>query len=256
LASGSYSVFASLAETAPSAADTLLFPLDALLHDRGGARKFAHDFAERRARRFLLAERGQRLPEAQERVRGLRGGFIFCRNVEEGFGGVAVLLALEQAFAEPIGGVAGEPIVGYLLGNCGCLRRRSGAHSHRRGRIRRAVSAWAAASQPRRRHWDCGAAARALGYSAATWWRYQVERPRRVPPVRRSSPARRLPSAATAEPTWSAVRRRRRSSRGSAERQAHSDYARGRSVTTPTGRGGRGRPDCGGRLCGRDYQRA
>src|SRR5262249_43742782 len=68
--SGPNSVFASAAEpdAASSAADTLLFPLDALLHDRRGARELAHDFAKRRAGRFLLAERGERLPEAQQGI--------------------------------------------------------------------------------------------------------------------------------------------------------------------------------------------
>src|SRR5262245_15755331 len=115
-ASGSNSAFASAAETgvASSAARTLLLALDALLHARGCARKFSQDLAERRAGRLLLAERGERLPETQQRIGRLGVGFVFGRDVEEGFRGVAEALALEQGFAEPIGGVAGEPIVGIL----------------------------------------------------------------------------------------------------------------------------------------------
>src|SRR5258708_517591 len=42
----------------------------------------------------------------------LSGGLVFGRDVEEGFRRVAEALALEHAFAEPIGGVADEPIIG------------------------------------------------------------------------------------------------------------------------------------------------
>src|SRR5262245_5538424 len=116
-ANGSNSVFASAAETgaASSAADTLLLSLDALPYARGCAREFTQDFAERRAGRLLLAERGERLPEPKQRIGRLGIGFVFGRDVKEGFRGVAEALALEQAFAEPIGGVAGEPIAGILV---------------------------------------------------------------------------------------------------------------------------------------------
>src|SRR5882672_5872211 len=94
-------VFASAAETgaASSAADTLLFSLDTLLHARRRARKLAHDFAERRAGRFLLAELRKRLPKAKQRIGRLGGGFEFGRDVEEDFRRVTKALALEQAFA-------------------------------------------------------------------------------------------------------------------------------------------------------------
>src|ERR671930_141596 len=110
------SAFASPAETgaASSAADTLLFSLDPLLHRRRRARGFAHHFAERRAGRLLLAERGERLPEAQKRIGCFGDGFVFGRDVEEGFRGVAVALALEHAFAQPIGGIPDEPIIGIF----------------------------------------------------------------------------------------------------------------------------------------------
>src|SRR6476619_7465830 len=128
LASGSNSVFASAAETgaASSAADTLLFSLDTLLHTGRCTGKLAHDLAERRAGGFLLAERGKRLSKPQQRVRRLGGRLIFSRDVEESFGRVAVALTLEQAFAQPIGGVAGHAVAGIsaqeaakaLLGEC------------------------------------------------------------------------------------------------------------------------------------------
>src|SRR6476646_466392 len=78
-ANGLNSAFASATETglASSAADTLLFSLDTLLHPRRCTRKFTQDFAERRARRFLLAERGKRLSKPQERLRRLGASLVF-----------------------------------------------------------------------------------------------------------------------------------------------------------------------------------
>src|SRR5262245_50818354 len=112
-ASGANNAFASAAETgaASSAADTLLFSLDPLLHRGRCARKFAQDFSERRAGRLLLPERGKRLSEAQKRIGCLGGGLVFGRDLEKGFRRVAEALALEHAFAEPVGGVADEPII-------------------------------------------------------------------------------------------------------------------------------------------------
>src|SRR5262249_29908875 len=108
------SAFASAAETgaAASAVDTLLFSLDPLLHPRRRAGEFARDFAERCAGRLLLAERGERLSQAQKRIGGLGDGFMFGRDVEEGFRGIAKALPLEHAFAQPIRRVADEPIIG------------------------------------------------------------------------------------------------------------------------------------------------
>src|SRR5216684_794478 len=70
-ARGPNSVLASADETgaAVSAADTLLFPLDALLQAGRCAGKLARNFGERRAGRFLLAQRGERLAEAEQCVR-------------------------------------------------------------------------------------------------------------------------------------------------------------------------------------------
>src|SRR5882757_8329112 len=105
------SAFASAAETgAASAADTLLFPVDALLHADRRARIFAQDLAERRTGRFLLAERRERLPEPQQGVGRLRGRLELGRDVEEGLGGVAVALALEQAFAQPVLRLGRHPV--------------------------------------------------------------------------------------------------------------------------------------------------
>src|SRR5262245_66543147 len=113
-ANGSSSAFASTAVTASSAAGTLLFSLDPLLHARRGARKFAQHLAERRAGRLLFAEHGEGLSEAEQRIGRLGVRFVFGRNVEEGFGRVAVALALELALAEPEGRIAGEPVVGIF----------------------------------------------------------------------------------------------------------------------------------------------
>src|SRR5438874_2634453 len=82
---------------AASAADTLLFSLDPLLHADRGARIFAGDLGERSAGGFFLAERRKRLAEAEQRVRRLGGGLVFGRDVEEGFRRIAEALALEQA---------------------------------------------------------------------------------------------------------------------------------------------------------------
>src|SRR5882672_8119978 len=100
-------VLASAAETgaASSAADTLLFSLDTLLHARRRAREFAHDLAERRTGRLLLAELRERLPKSKQGIGRLGGGLVFGRDVEEGFCRIAELLALEQAFAPPVGGI-------------------------------------------------------------------------------------------------------------------------------------------------------
>src|SRR6516225_3553399 len=87
---------ASASPTARSAVGTLLFPLDALLHAERGARIFAQHLAERGAGRFLLAERAERHAEPQQRIGRPRRGLVFGRDREEGFGGVAILLALEQ----------------------------------------------------------------------------------------------------------------------------------------------------------------
>src|SRR5262249_43391132 len=103
---------ASAAETgsASSAADTLLFPVDALLHADRRARIFAQDLAERRAGGLFCAHGGERLAKPKQRVGRPRGGLVLGRHIEKGFGGVAVALPLEQALAQPILRIGREPI--------------------------------------------------------------------------------------------------------------------------------------------------
>src|SRR5262245_63790642 len=105
-------VLASAAETgsASSAADTLLFPVDALLHADRRARIFAQDLAERCTGGLLLAHGGERLAEPEQRVGRLCGGVVPGRHVEKGFGGIAVALPLEQALAQPILRIGREPV--------------------------------------------------------------------------------------------------------------------------------------------------
>src|SRR5215213_1316703 len=110
------SAAASETETGSSdAADTLLFPLRRLLHVRGRLRILAGNFAERCAGRLLLVQRGERLAEPQQRVRRLAGGLVLGRHCEEGLGGLAIALALEQAFAQPVVRVGYQPVTWVLL---------------------------------------------------------------------------------------------------------------------------------------------
>src|ERR1035441_10496982 len=81
---------------------TLLFLRDAAFRGSRGARKFAPDFGQRGAGRFLLIERVERLSEPQQGVRRLAGVLEFSRDRQEGFRRVAIALALEQALAQPI----------------------------------------------------------------------------------------------------------------------------------------------------------
>src|SRR5438270_2645914 len=110
------SAAASESETGASeAADTLLFPLRRLLHVRGRLRILAGNLSQRRARRLLLVERCERLAEPQQRVRRLAGALELARHGEERLGSLAIALALEQAFAEPIVRVSDQTIAGMLL---------------------------------------------------------------------------------------------------------------------------------------------
>src|SRR5262245_26494330 len=87
----SNSVLASAAETgaassaASSAADTLLFPVDALLHAHRGARIFSQHLGKGCAGRLPLAHGRERLAEPEQSVRRLGGGLVFGRHIEEGF---------------------------------------------------------------------------------------------------------------------------------------------------------------------------
>src|SRR5579862_1043490 len=106
---------ASPSETASSAVGTLLFPIHALLHIERGARVFAQHFAERSAGRFFFAKRRERHSEFQQRVGCARVRVVFGRDGEEGFRGVAILLTLEQALAEPVLRLWRQPIARMLF---------------------------------------------------------------------------------------------------------------------------------------------
>src|SRR5580704_15837440 len=90
---------------AVSAMDTLLFPLDGLLHAQRGAGVFAADLRQGAAGRVLLAQLAERLAEPQQRVGRLGGSPVVARDEQEQLGSVAVFLALEQALAQPVIGV-------------------------------------------------------------------------------------------------------------------------------------------------------
>src|SRR5271168_2177656 len=105
---------ASASRTARSAVATLLFSVHSLLHARRCARVFAQHFAERSAGRFLFAQRGKRLAKPQQRLRCASGRLIFRRNGEKRFRGVAILLLLEETFAEPVLGLRRQAIARIL----------------------------------------------------------------------------------------------------------------------------------------------
>src|SRR5262249_25794571 len=105
---------AASAEETGSAAGTLLFSLHALLHGRAGAGILESHLQEGGARRLLLLQGGQRLPEPHQRFRSLARFLVLGGDVEIGFGGLAIALALEQALAQPVIGLRGEPVVGVL----------------------------------------------------------------------------------------------------------------------------------------------
>src|SRR5688572_1470076 len=96
------------------AAVALLLAVDALLHAARRARIFAGDLAERRAGGFLLPQRSQRLAEPQQRIRRARRGVVLGGDCQEGFGGVAKALALEQALAEPVLRIGDQTVVRVL----------------------------------------------------------------------------------------------------------------------------------------------
>src|SRR6266540_6214368 len=110
-------VAASAWETgsARSAADTLLFPLDVLLHAAGCPRIFPIKLAQGRASCLALAERRERLPEPQQRFRRFAALLEFGRNRQERFRGVAVALALVESLAQPVMRVGRESIAGVFL---------------------------------------------------------------------------------------------------------------------------------------------
>src|SRR6185312_514815 len=98
-----------------SALHPLLLAADGGFDAGGGARIFARDLAEGSAGCFLLLQRGERLPEPKQRVGRLGRLVILAGHIEEDFGGVAILLALEVALAEPVLGIADQGIVRVFL---------------------------------------------------------------------------------------------------------------------------------------------
>jgi len=133
-----------------SAADTLLLSLDALLHARGCAREFTRTSpSDAQAASFSRARRATARDEAAHRAPWAFDSYL-VETLRKASAASRKRLALEQAFTEPIGGVAGEPI-GRIFAQESCeshpRRARSpcAARSHTQGRTRRAAIATAAA---------------------------------------------------------------------------------------------------------------
>src|SRR5450432_4080481 len=80
-----------------------------------GAGIFPVHFAERRTGGLLFLQSRQRLTEPQQRVGRLCRFIEFGGDAEEGFRGVAILLALEKALAEPVLRVGDQGIAGIFL---------------------------------------------------------------------------------------------------------------------------------------------
>src|SRR4029079_4034786 len=102
-------ISAALSAAPPSAADTLLLALDALLHGGGGFRILAAHLGERRTGHFLLLHGRERLRKPQQRLRRLGVAAVLGGKVEEGLRRGVIALALKQTLAQPelcIGGAA------------------------------------------------------------------------------------------------------------------------------------------------------
>ena len=84
------------------ALNPLLLAVDGRFDAARGARIFPRHLAERGAGGLLLLQRRQRLSEPQQGIRGFRRFVEFGGHREKGFGGVAILLALEEALAQPV----------------------------------------------------------------------------------------------------------------------------------------------------------
>src|SRR3984893_8742923 len=97
------------------ALNPLLLTVDGCFDAARGARIFPRHFAECRAGGLLLLQRRQRLSEPQQLVGRLARSIEFGGDAEEGFRGVAILLALEEALAEPILRVRDQGIAGIFL---------------------------------------------------------------------------------------------------------------------------------------------
>src|SRR6516164_10392053 len=79
----------------------LLLAVDGLFDARGSARIFPAHFAKGGAGGFLLLQRGERLAEPQQGVRGFCRAIELGGHAEERFGRVTIELALEETFAKP-----------------------------------------------------------------------------------------------------------------------------------------------------------
>src|SRR5882762_4683868 len=97
------------------ALNPLLLTVDRGFDARRGPRILPRHFAERGTGGFLFLQRRQRLAEPQQGIRRLGGLVEFGGHAEEGFRGVAILLALEVAFAEPVLRVRDQGIARIFL---------------------------------------------------------------------------------------------------------------------------------------------
>src|ERR1700730_636640 len=93
----------------------LLLTVDGCFDAARGARIFPRHFAECRTGGLLLLQRRQRLSEPQQRVGRFGRSIDVGGDAEEGFRGVAILLPLEKALAEPILRVRDQGIAGIFL---------------------------------------------------------------------------------------------------------------------------------------------
>src|SRR5260221_3744972 len=97
------------------ALNPLLLAVHGLFDAARGARVFPRHLAERRTRGFLLFQGRQRLSQPQQGVGGFRRFVELGGHAEEGFRGVAILLALEKTLAEPILRVGDQGIARVFL---------------------------------------------------------------------------------------------------------------------------------------------
>src|SRR3954468_7731417 len=94
----------------PSALDALLLTINGRFDAARSARVFPRHLAERGTGGFLLVQGRQRLPEPQKCVRRFRGGPEFGSDSKKGFRGVAIFLAREKTFTEPMLGIREQRI--------------------------------------------------------------------------------------------------------------------------------------------------
>src|SRR5687767_14610298 len=97
------------------ALDPLLLAVHGGFDAARGARIFPRHLAQRRTGRFLFLQSRQRLSEPQQRVGRLGRLVELGGDREEGFRGVAILLALEKALAEPVLRIRDQGIARMLL---------------------------------------------------------------------------------------------------------------------------------------------